>query len=1469
MHDMIPGVDLGDEITWEPMRLVPPDPWTGHLAFAFWLVKALRPASFVELGTHSGNSYFAFCQAMAALAPPGRAYAVDTWVGDEHAGGYGEEVYADVVAFNSQHFRQFSTLIRSTFDEARRYFADASIDLLHIDGMHSYDAVRHDYETWRPALSPRAVVLFHDTNVRERDFGVWRFWADISREHPSFEFNHSNGLGVLGVGNELPPAVHALFAMDRYAGGAFRGRIAARGEAFQRQVEVGALRERVIAAEASAARAHEAAVAGTAREEGLARANATREQAHQDAVAWQQGLLAGQRDVNAAKQSTINALRQIVAGRAEAIALRDQIIDSRDALAGQLLHDVKHERWMASEERRLRAEMQAGYEEAIRGINADRKHRQDSLVAEAAGVRATATEIINAFTSSTSWKVTKPLRLAVGLLKRGAAPPLGPELLPPPLTQPPALPEAPPADSQTAAEAGVTAPTSLKQALRTVLRARLAAFLDGPTPLRVPQSEAPDVSIILVLFNQAELTFACLESIAQTLAGAAFGVEVLIADNASTDQTPALLDKLQGAVLLRNDANLHFLKAVNLAAREARGRTLLLLNNDAQLLPGSLAAALATLEAADDIGAVGGRIILPDGTLQEAGSIIWQDGACSGYARGDDPASPDVMFQRDVDYCSGAFLLTRAETWRDLGGFDEAFAPAYYEETDYCVRLWKRGLRVVYDPDAVILHYEFGSASAAGEALRLQALNHSVFKARHAEWLQGQFMPSPANVLAARAGRSTRPRVLVLEDRVPKPELGAGYPRANLLLHELLEVGADVTLFPMYRHKEDWSGVHRVLDKRIEVLLHADQTQIKDYLSARQGQFDAFLVCRPPNMRAFLDAVGPERHLLGGGKIFYDAEALFTGRELLRREMEGAVISETERHQLLANEVVLTRLADSVMSVAAQEQATLEDYGARDVRILSHALDETPTENDPAARTEIAFVGTIQDDYAPNADAVRWFAQEILPPLREELGDAEIRLKVIGKVDGPGVRKLGDSALDLAGVVDEVGPALASARVFVVPTRFAAGIPLKALQAAALGVPMVVTGLIAGQLGWRDGDELLVADDPHSFARAVARLYQDQKLWEQIRAAALARVKQDTSHERFRQTVRELVAAIPIVHRRAEQTPPARPAPLRDDPEPNTSRPAETDWAAEIPFGFPPEAPMPRVGVICHLFHTSVARELRYYLNHIPQADLFISTDTEDKASLLRTEFAGYAAGEVTVRVVPNRGRDVAPKLVGFAEVHDRYELILHLHSKTSTHAAFLAPWRSYLFETLLGSPAIVRSIGDAFAQLPDLGMVAPQHYEGVRRWLGWNGNFLTASGIAERMGLSLSPRRALDFPSGSMFWARPAALQSLLGLGLSFEDFPQEGAQLDSTPAHAIERLYFYACEKSGYTWIKVAAPALMHDDSKVAALATPADLSRFVAERGIMLTGPGAIPVRNDPAPMQTRVALGLTQRLAARSL
>lgn len=179
-----------------------PSAWLGHMPFAAWIMKEKTPNVLVELGTHFGNSYFAFCDAVAAFEMQTKCYAVDTWEGDQHAGNYGESVFAEVDGYNQEKYKRFSSLLRMRFDDAVSYFSDRSIDLLHIDGLHTYDAVRHDFETWLPKLAPGAVVMFHDTNVRERDFGVWRFWEEIQARYPNnLEFVHSFGLGVLQLGN--------------------------------------------------------------------------------------------------------------------------------------------------------------------------------------------------------------------------------------------------------------------------------------------------------------------------------------------------------------------------------------------------------------------------------------------------------------------------------------------------------------------------------------------------------------------------------------------------------------------------------------------------------------------------------------------------------------------------------------------------------------------------------------------------------------------------------------------------------------------------------------------------------------------------------------------------------------------------------------------------------------------------------------------------------------------------------------------------------------------------------------------------------------------------------------------------------------------------------------------------------------------------------------------------------------------
>lgn len=202
-----------DSLFWREGR-IRTSAWSAHIPFAHWVIGAVRPRTLVELGTGWGVSYSAFCEAVVRNTLKTRCYAIDTWKGDEQAGFYREDVYLDFRAFHEAHYAGFSELLRCTFDEALAYFSDASIDLLHIDGFHTYDAVRHDFEQWQPKLSDSAVVLFHDTNVRERDFGVWRLWEELRLRYPSFEFLHGHGLGVLAIGRTVPLPVATLCSLS-------------------------------------------------------------------------------------------------------------------------------------------------------------------------------------------------------------------------------------------------------------------------------------------------------------------------------------------------------------------------------------------------------------------------------------------------------------------------------------------------------------------------------------------------------------------------------------------------------------------------------------------------------------------------------------------------------------------------------------------------------------------------------------------------------------------------------------------------------------------------------------------------------------------------------------------------------------------------------------------------------------------------------------------------------------------------------------------------------------------------------------------------------------------------------------------------------------------------------------------------------------------------------------------------------
>lgn len=245
----------------------------------------------------------------------------------------------------------------------------------------------------------------------------------------------------------------------------------------------------------------------------------------------------------------------------------------------------------------------------------------------------------------------------------------------------------------------------------------------------------PDISVIVTCFGQVKDTWTCVQSIRAGQSDCS--VEIIVIDDASNDPDLGQLVGIPGVRFLQNGQNLGYVKNCNKGAAHARGRFLLLLNNDVEVMPGSLDAMLELMSVWPDAGLVGGKLIFPDGHLQEAGSIVLNDGTAWNFGRGDSPDRPEYNYVREVDYCSGAALLVPRALFNELNGFDEIFSPAYYEDTDLAFRVRQRGLRVLYTPRAVFRHKEgvsHGTNPRAG-VKAYQALHQQVFHDRWRETL--------------------------------------------------------------------------------------------------------------------------------------------------------------------------------------------------------------------------------------------------------------------------------------------------------------------------------------------------------------------------------------------------------------------------------------------------------------------------------------------------------------------------------------------------------------------------------------------------------------------------------------------------------------------------------------------------------------------------------------------------------------
>jgi hypothetical protein len=465
-----------------------------------------------------------------------------------------------------------------------------------------------------------------------------------------------------------------------------------------------------------------------------------------------------------------------------------------------------------------------------------------------------------------------------------------------------------------------------------------------------------------------------------------------------------------------------------------------------------------------------------------------------------------------------------------LGGFDASYAPAYYEETDLCMRIREAGYRIVYEPTIEISHFEFGSSNSSADALALQARNHGTFKKRHAETLARYHYASSASVLKGRS-TSAKPRMLVVDDRVPFPWLGAGYPRAAVLLKEIESNGWFITFYPLIIPKAEVIEAREAFPPGIEFALDKGQEGLVAFLGERIGYYDAILVSRPHNMRIFKRACEEVSEFARGVPLIYDAEALFTEREAIRRKLKGKAWSKREYDSALREEMSLTQGARIILAVSQREKAAfLESATGTAVHVLGHKMVACPEPRPFVERRDILFVGALNgsSETAPNIDSLIWFVRQILPLLERSLG-TDILLHVIGRIESGEVRSLGDAHVKLHGMIPDIADFYGSCRSFVAPTRFAAGIPIKVQEASAHGLPVVATRLLAEQLGRREGFDLMVGDTPEEFAEACRRLYTNEALWLSVRTQALESLGRECSQESFSSTMKKVLAALPVL----------------------------------------------------------------------------------------------------------------------------------------------------------------------------------------------------------------------------------------------------------------------------------------------------------------------------------------------------
>lgn len=610
--------------------------------------------------------------------------------------------------------------------------------------------------------------------------------------------------------------------------------------------------------------------------------------------------------------------------------------------------------------------------------------------------------------------------------------------------------------------------------------------LEGLEKLRLPKCENPFVSIIIPAYNQFTYTYYCLESIIKNSGDIPF--EVILADDCSNDLTVEIEQVVENLIVARTPENLLFLRNCNHAAQFAKGKYLLLLNNDTQVQENWLKPLVDLCEADENIGLVGSKLVYSDGTLQEAGGIIWSNGAGWNYGRNDDAMKPEYNYVRDVDYISGASIMIRKVLWDQIGGFDDYFAPAYCEDSDLAFQVRKQGYRVVYQPASVVVHYEGKSNGVDVKTgiKKYQIENGIKLREKWKAELREQYSLGQ-NVFKARERGKRKKTILIIDHYVPQFDKDAGSKTTFQYIKMFINNGYSVKFLGdnFFQH-EPYTSILQQMG--VEVLYGPWYAQHwKEWILENKNNIDFVYLNRPHITIKYID------FLKGKTKI----KCIYYGHDLhfmrLKREYEltGNEEKLRESEDWKKKELYIMQMADmSYYPSCVEEQEIHRINPAVPVKAITAYVYEKFRENLPddfSEREGIVFVGGFV--HPPNEDAVRWFAKEVYPLICKK---KKIPFYIVGSYPTDEVKKLAGNGIIVKGFVseEELRSLYDSCRMVVVPLRYGAGVKGKVVEALYYGTPMVTTTV--GAEGIEGIEKVLrIADSEQDFASAVLGLYTD------------------------------------------------------------------------------------------------------------------------------------------------------------------------------------------------------------------------------------------------------------------------------------------------------------------------------------------------------------------------------------------